>query len=287
VRTRTIAAALLLLCLALSAAFAEESWLNRPESKVRFAFSAELGFLSVLSHSIQFGKGGTEFDYVADGGQDVYFPFQRISADISFGQRHKLVLLYQPIDIRTEVRFFENVKVYDVDFDGATPLDGLPMELRYGFDYYRVSYLYDFWKDPRNELAAGLSLQVRDAVIVFAAKDGSGTVANEDVGPVPILKLRWKSYLGPTWWLGSEIDGFYASGRYITGTSNDFVGAILDASLRGGFTPRDGLDVFLNVRYLGGGAVGTDEEEAVSAERDGYARNWLHTLSVSLGVTVR
>jgi hypothetical protein len=280
-----ITAIMLLFGLTLTTGFAEESWLNRPDNKVRFATSTELGFLSVISHTIQFGQTGTEFDYVADGGQDVYFPFRRISAEVSFGPRHKLVMLYQPIDVRTEVRFFDPVTVYDVTF---TPpgAEGLPMELRYGFDFYRVSYLYDFWKDPRNELAAGISLQVRDAVIVFAAKDGSATVSNENIGPVPIFKFRWKSYLGPTWWLGSEIDGFYASGRFITGSANDFVGAILDASLRAGFSPREALDVFLNVRYLGGGAVGTAEDQAVGGV-DGYTRNWLHTASVSLGVTVR
>jgi hypothetical protein len=284
-KTKMIAITLLLLGLALAAS-AEESWLNRPEAKVRFAFSTELGFLSVVSHTIQFGQSGTEFDYVADGGQDVYFPFQRISADVSFGQRHKLVLLYQPIDVRTEARFFDPVTVYDVTFTPPGTGEGLPMELRYGFDFYRVSYLFDFWKDPRNELAAGISLQMRDAVIVFAQKDGGQLVSNEDIGPVPILKFRWKSFLGPVWWLGSEIDGFYASGHYITGSTNDFVGAILDASLRGGFSPRDGLDAFLNVRYLGGGAVGTAEDQAVGGV-DGYTKNWLHTVSISLGVTVR
>jgi hypothetical protein len=275
---------LLLLNLSLAPAFAEESWLNRPDAKVRFQGSLELGFLSVLYHTIQFGKSGTEFDYVKHGGQDVYFPFQRISAEVDFGPRHKLVLLYQPIDVRTEVRFFNDVQVYDVTFNGTAA--GLPMELRYGFDFYRLSYLFDFWKDPRNELAAGLSLQVRDAVIVFAQKDGAKIVSNENVGPVPILKFRLKRYLGPVFWLGSEIDGFYASGRYITGTSNDFVGAILDASLRAGFTPKEPLDIFLNVRYLGGGAVGTNKSDAVGGV-DGYTRNWLHTMSVSLGVTVR
>jgi len=281
VKARTITAALLFLGLALGAAYAEESWLNRPQQKVRFAASTELGFLSVVSHTIQFGQGGTRFDYVADGGQDVYFPFQRISADFSFGPRHKLVMLYQPIDVRTEVQLTAPLTVYTETFAAGTP-----MELRYGFDFYRVSYLYDFWKDPRNELAAGISLQVRDAAIVFAAKDGSALVSNEDVGPVPIFKFRWKSYLGPTWWLGSEIDGFYASGRYITGTANDFVGAILDASLRAGFSPRESLDVFLNARHLGGGAVGTAENQAVGGV-DGYTQNWLHTLTLSLGVTVR
>ena len=279
-KARIIIATLLFLGLALGAAFAEESWLNRPQQKVRFAVSTELGFLSVVSHTIQFGQSGTEFDYVADGGQDVYFPFKRISAEVAFGPRHKLVLLYQPIDVRTETQLTSDLTVYTETF-----LAGTPMELRYGFDFYRVSYLFDFWKDPRNELAAGISLQVRDAVIVFAAKDGSAAVSNEDVGPVPIFKFRWKSYLSPTWWLGSEIDGFYASGRWITGSANDFVGAILDASLRGGFTPREGLDVFLNLRYLGGGAVGTEED--FPGPGDGYVRNWLHTVSVSLGVTVR
>jgi hypothetical protein len=269
-----------ILAAALAPAFGQESWLNRPESKVRVEASSELGFLSVLSHTIQFGQSGTEFDYVAAGGQDVYFPFRRYSADISFGPRHKLVLLYQPIDVRTEVQLTAPVTVYTVPFAAGTP-----MELRYGFDYYRVSYLFDFWKDPRNELAAGISLQVRDAVIVFAAKDGSATVSNQNVGPVPILKFRWKSYLGPRWWLGSDIDGFYASGRFITGSKNDFVGAILDASLRAGFSPREPIDVYLNVRYLGGGAVGTEED--FPGPGDGYTRNWLHTLSVSLGVTVR
>ena len=283
-RIRTFAATMLFACLVLTAAGAQGTWLNRADQKVRFEVSTELGFQSIVYHTIQFGQTGTQFDYVADGGQDVWFPFKRISADISFGPRHKVVLLYQPIDVRTEVRFFDPVTVYDVTFTPGAA--GLPMELRYGFDYYRVSYLYDFWKDPRNELAAGISFQIRDAVIVFAQKDGAQLVSNEDVGPVPILKFRWKSYLGPTWWLGSEIDGFYASGRYITGTANDFVGAILDASLRAGFSPRESLDVFLNLRYLGGGAVGTAEDQALGGV-DGYTKNWLHTLSLSLGVTVR
>jgi hypothetical protein len=277
---------LLLLALALAPALAEESWLNRPDAKVRFQGSLELGFLAVLYHTIQFGQGGTEFDYVKNGGQDIYFPFQRISAEVDFGPRHKVILLYQPIDIRTEVRFFDPVTVYDVTFTPPGTGKGLPMELRYGFDFYRISYLFDFWKDPRNELAAGLSLQIRDAVIVFAEKGGGQTVSNENVGPVPILKFRVKRYLGPVFWLASEIDGFYASGRYITGSTNDFVGAILDGSLRAGFTPKDPLDVFLNLRYIGGGAVGTNESDAVGGV-DGYTKNWIHTVSVSLGITVR
>jgi hypothetical protein len=53
--------------------------------------------------------------------------------------------------------------------------------------------------------------------------------------------------------------------------ANDFVGAILDASLRAGFNPRETLDVFLNLRYLGGGAVG--KEQDTPGPGDGYTRN--------------
>jgi hypothetical protein len=159
------------------------------------------------------------------------------------------------------------------------------VELRYGFDFYRLSYLYDFFADPKNELAIGASLQIRDATITFSTKDGTVFLSERDVGPVPALKFRAKYYLNDFVWLGSEIDGIYAAGRGVTGSFTvdpKFVGAIIDASLRAGFTPRPPVDVFLNLRYLGGGAEGRDEDDP-----EQYVKNWLHAFSVSLGVTVR
>ena len=47
-------------------------------SKVKFRAVAEIGFISVLSHKIQLGEGGTYFNYVTDGGQDVLFPSTRL-----------------------------------------------------------------------------------------------------------------------------------------------------------------------------------------------------------------
>jgi len=67
--------------------------------------------------------------------------------------------------------------------------------------------------------------------------------------------------------------------------SDDFVGAILDASLRVGFTPREPVDVFLNLRYIGGGAEGTATDD--TGPGDGYTKNWLHTYAVSIGVSMR
>ncbi|MFH2008204.1 MAG: hypothetical protein ABI333_16595 [bacterium] len=58
----------------------------------------------------------------------------------------------------------------------------------------------------------------------------------------------------------------------------------MDASLRLGFEITSFLDAYLNVRYLGGGAEGISDPEEFS---DGYTKNWIHTLIVSLGVRIK
>ena len=279
---------ILLSLLGISApAFSQDfGFFNSPDSFFGFELSIEVGFFGFFYHKIQFDQTGTYFDYVKNGGQNVWFPFRRLSGEILLGSRHRLVFLVQPIDIRTEVLVpAGGLLVNGADFDPNSPI-----ELRYGFDFYRLSYLYDFFKDPKNELAVGASLQIRDAVITFSGEE-SGTDqfrGKQDIGPVPALKFRAKYYLNNFVWLGTEIDGIYAAGRGITGStevSTDFVGAIIDASLRAGFTPRPPVDVFLNLRYLGGGAEGTDTDDP--GPGDGYVKNWLHAFSVSLGVTIR
>jgi hypothetical protein len=258
-----------------------------PASPLAFQAHVEIGFLGFFSHKIQFDRtdpASTYFDYVKDGGQDIWFPFRRISGDILIGARHRVIFLYQPFDIRTETR----VPAGGITIDTVDFLPDTGLELRYGFDFYRLSYLYDFFKDPRDELAVGATLQIRDATIVFASKDGTALVDNTNIGPVPALKFRAKHYLNDWFWLGAEIDGVYAAGKGATGSldvSDDFVGAILDASLRAGFSPREPVDVFLNLRYIGGGAEGTATDD--TGPGDGYTRNWLHTYAVSIGVTVR
>jgi hypothetical protein len=86
--------------------------------------------------------------------------------------------------------------------------------------------------------------------------------------------------------MGGEVDGFYAPIRYINGANSDVEGAIVDASLRFGLTWRRGVDTFLNVRYLAGGARGTGSSDKAEAYADGFTRNWLHFMTLSLGVSL-
>ncbi len=260
------------------------SWLNDPESSFEVRLVPEMGFVGVLKHTIQFGQQGTKFNYVADGGQNVLFPYRRMSAELHLKPRHTIVLLYQPIDIRTET-YLQNPLVLDTDTFPA----GAAMDLRYGFDFYRVSYQYDFWPEADRELAVGLSLQVRDAAISFAPRDGSNIRVYSDLGPVPILRFRGRLPLAGSSWVGTEIDGFYAQGKVVTGSSNvesSFRGAILDASLRYGLTLNESVDAFINARYIGGGASGQQSEPEI-ANTDGYTDNWLGTVSLSVGMYIK
>lgn len=260
-----------------------KAWvLNDPDNFYQVTPVYEVGFIGVVSHRIQFGETGTVFDYVKEGGQRNLYLFKRYSADISVKSRHNFVFLYQPLDVQTQALLYQDLVVDNMLFPAGTP-----MNLRYGFDFFRVSYLYDFIKSPKRELALGLSFQIRNATISFASQDGKLFRTNQNIGPVPILKFRWREPLPHNAWFSTEADGFYASGRYITGSANDFMGAIFDVSLRYGFRMTKALDGFFNVRYLGGGARGSQKDKSPNFPGDGFADNWLNTLSFTLGLSLK
>ena len=257
-----------------------KSWLNDESRRYAVHLNMEVGSLLPVSHKIQFDKDGTWFDYVADGGQDNLFPFLRFSGDVDIGDRHTLVFLYQPLNLESSVRLEEDLIV-----DEATFAAGTPMDLRYGFDFVRASWMYDLQPERKKEFAVGVSLQLRNATIDFRSADGTLQRSNRNIGPVPILKTRIRQPVGETAWWGFEADGFYAPVSYLNGDNNEVVGAILDASGRYGLTLNQGIDAYLNLRYLGGGAVGISDNS--TGPGDGYTKNWLHFASLSLGFQVR
>ena len=242
---------------------------------------AELGLLAVLSHRLQLGTEGTYVNLRRVMGQDTLFAFGRLAADLDAGRnrRHTVQFLYQPLNLETDVVLGRDIQVEDVVFE-----EGTPMSFRYGFSFWRLSYLFDILKDER-EVAVGAGLQLRNANIEYAAKDGSAFRSARNVGPVPLLQFRGRGPVVGPFWMGGELAGFWAPIRYLNGGKSDVEGAIWDASLRFGLALKRGIDPFLNVRYLGGGAQGTSSDSQPFS--DGFNRNWLHFLSVSLGVTVR
>ena len=253
--------------------------LEKPPN-VEWFLGAELGFLAVASHIIQLSNDGTRFDYRAEGGQDVLFPFFRLSTDLKFKGRHTIVFLYQPLKLTGET-----VLSQDTTFDGVVFPEGTPLNSTYGFPFWRISYLYDFLRRSGDEVSIGVSLQIRDATITFTSADGTLRADRRDVGPVPALKFRGRWGFDSGVWWGTEIDGMYAPISGINGSDEEITGALLDASLRVGYDFTDSVAGFFNLRYLGGGAVGTESNP--NPPSDGYTKNWLHFITVSLGVEFR
>ncbi len=251
-----------------------------PPPVVEWSLSAEIGFLAVASHIVQLSKSGSRFDYRAEGGQDVLFPFFRLSTDLKFKGRHVITFLYQPLKLTGET-----VLSQDVVFDGITFPAGTPLNSTFGFPFWRISYAYDFLRRKGDEVALGFGLQIRNATLTFTSADGTLRADRRDVGPVPLIKFRGRwGFENGVWW-GTEIDGLYAPISGINGSDEEITGALLDASLRVGYDFTDRVSGFFNVRYLGGGAEGTASNP--SPPSDGFTKNWLHFVTVSLGVELR
>jgi hypothetical protein len=238
---------------------------------------AELGYLAVLSHQIQFSNSGTYINYITDGGQDVLFPVGRLSLELEIKKRHTITLLYQPLTLESTTLLNRDLVIDELTFPSGTSVNFL-----YNFPFYRISYMKELAPDNEKfDFALGASLQIRNATISFESTDGSLFRANRDIGPVPILKFRTRYNSNKLTYSELEADGFYAPISYLNGSDNEVIGAILDASLRQGLKVTDEFGAFLNLRYLGGGAVGTSDDDP--GPGDGYVRNWLHFLTMTCG----
>lgn len=248
------------------------------EAEVGIRATAEIGFLGVLAHTIQLGRDGTRLDYPSDFDQSNLYLFLRVTADLDIWRQHLITFVYQPIDLETRSTLPRTVRIDGQDFTAGTP-----MRARYGFPFYRLGWAFDVLESPVDELAFGLGFQIRNATIEFSSANGEQYRARNDVGPVPLLRARGRFAIASGWFFAFEVDGFYAFVPGLNGTDNDVEGAILDASLRLGWRMFPHVEGFLNVRYLGGGASGQGDP---SATDDGYQANWLHFLTVSLGVTL-
>ena len=257
--------------------------LNDPENAFQLWLRYEAGATKVLKNTVQFGQNGTNFDYVAQGGEEILFPFQRFTANLTLADRHNVVFLYQPLTVETKVSIREALIIDSVTFPSGDDL-----LVKYGFPFWRLSYLYDFVDRPNIEIGAGVSLQLRNASIIFESLQTGELTVNQHLGPVPILKA-WGTYrFDGGFFAGFEVDGFYASSRFFNGADFAFEGSILDASLRAGLKLRNEAEAFLNIRYLGGHAEGSSEYEDRfwTQGLEGYTSNYLSALSVSLGFTL-
>jgi hypothetical protein len=287
---RILAAAVFLVLAGLAPLAAQQA-----EPFIQVIPRTEIGYVAVLKHLYQAGSGGTPFNYVTQGGQDILFPYQRYSADVVLGGRHIVTLLYQPLTLNTQTVVNRNTASVDpLVIDDVSFPDDTVLDLKYGFDFWRASYLYDFARSPDTILGAGISLQIRNASIVFSGVHPGTLVplrtAQQNIGPVPILKVRAAHQFSPRFGVDFEADGFYASSAFFNGSANPFTGWVWDAALSATTTVAPGAKAFLVVRSIGGGAEGNNAYDYTSwttSTPGSYTYNELATLAVSLGFSLQ
>jgi hypothetical protein len=270
-----------------------------PVPAVRIIPHFEEGFVGVLYHHYQSGVGGTDFNFVTQGGQDILFPYQRYSVDVVLGGHHRITFLYQPLTLNTRTVVDRNsASTADIVIDGTAFPSGTPLDITYGFDFWRLSYLYDFSNDPRSILGIGASLQVRNASIVFTSSGlhapgpgpTEGRAVSQNIGPVPILKVHAAHWFSPLFGLDFEADGFYASSAFFNGATQAFTGWIWDAALSAKSQIMPNATAFLTARSIGGGASGNNAYSYTSATTSAPGSptyNALATVAVTLGATIQ
>ena len=239
--------------------------------------SYELGVLAVLDHDIQLSSDGSAIDYPRDVGQDNLFAVSRFTAEVDIARRHIITFVYQPLQLESRATLARDLRIDGLDYRAGTTIVA-----RYGFPYFRLGWAYDLLPRADQELAIGVGGQLRNATVEFASLDGTLFRSRRDVGPVPLLRARGRFTLARDVFFAFEIDGFYAPISVLNGSDNEVTGAIADVSvqLRARVAPH--VEAFVDLRYIGGGAVGTSDPTPTS---DGFQRNWLHFLALSLGAT--
>ncbi len=244
-----------------------------------FSGRIEKGAIAAQSHDIQFSKEGSKIDYTSeDGEQNILFDYERFEAIATSASGHQIQFLYQPLDIVTQPVLTRDIQIDGLTFNADTPID-----MRYSFPFYRLSYL-SMTKGETSTYGYGVSAQIRNASISFSSTDGSQRRISQNVGPVPTIKLYYKTKFSEFWSVAGELDTIYAPVKYLNGSKSDVVGAFTDFSVKTAYegNTKTGLMPFACLRYIGGGAEGTSDQK--QAKGDGFTSNWIDLTSFSLGL---
>lgn len=133
------------------------------------------------------GTGGTPFDLTESGFRTRPAWFYRVRAGYTFADRHTVSLLYAPLAVTARSGGLPT----PLNFNGVSFNPGRPIDVRYTFNSYRLTYRFDFVRKQRLRFGAGFTGKIRDAAIRLENGERESTKTN--VGFVPLLNflLDW------------------------------------------------------------------------------------------------
>ena len=219
-------------------------------AQAQLRVEAEGGVATNLYNDVQVpGDTGTRFSLTDDLESDPVLA-GRVRLTYTLGGRHNLSALYSPLVAKGRGTFEQRV-----DFNGDTFPADVPVESRYQFNSYRLTYRYTLVDNNRLELGLGATAKIRDAAIQLET-DGR-TSEKTNVGFVPLVNFRLA-------WRFAERAGLLLQGDALAapqGRAEDVLVA-LTYRLTGPVTVYGGL------RALEGGA---DVDEVYNFTLFGYA----------------
>jgi hypothetical protein len=111
------------------------------------------------------GDAGTAFSFTDDLTSDTSY-FWRVRADLRMARNHVLSALIAPLRIDAAGAFDQ-----PVSFAGTTFAAGVPVQGRYVFNSYRLTYQWEPVQNEQWRFGVGLTAKIRDAATRLQAGD--------------------------------------------------------------------------------------------------------------------
>lgn len=207
-----------------------------------FTADFEIGATYLFQNDGRYGVNGSTYTAAEVGQQRNLAVGTRLALEAQLG-RHTLIATWAPLDLTTRTTLTR-----DFTFQTTTFANGTVVDHRYLFDGYRLSYLFGIVRVPRFYLGAGASVQVRNASVEFRTVDTSPALfaVERDIGVVGAVKLRAR-FDGGLIYAQADVDFFNTFGAGLKA-------GIHDVALTMGIPVVSGIDFFLRLRLVGGGA---------------------------------
>jgi len=233
-----------------------------------FVIDMEAGPLYIYRNDGRYGAAGTRFTAAETGQQRNLVKAFRLSMEGVFKKKHRIILLYAPLELRTSLVPDEDLRFRNTLFSA-----GRLLEHSYLFDGYRISYLNRIFEKGALDFDLGGTLGIRNAEVSFREMNGDKYDSESDIGVIFALKTRVSYSFANGAYLMLDADGFSTFGL----AGDSVSGAIYDLKLSLLAPLRADIDFTLGARLTGGGA------EVKSKNID----NWGDFVSLTAGVRVK
>lgn len=128
---------------------------------------------------------GTRFSLTDDFNSDNE-AYYRVRVGYAFNDRHSISTLAAPLRVDAD-----GITGKDILFEGVTFPSGTPLEAKYRFDSYRLTYRYDFDRKGAFRAGIGFTAKIRDAEISLNGGGLSSKKTNTGFVPLINFAVRW------------------------------------------------------------------------------------------------